>query len=199
MIENLSATMLVNFHIWNLEGRGEDGASMIDRIWNKDLYNLQKPVYIWHDIGPKRWNVLLHLIDILFERSESVRMLEVGVDTANVTERLLSHYSGELDGRALYHVGIDPWMNNVAKLGPSAQNGDQTFALVQKKLAIFGDRSMLHRMKSLDAAKKFRNNYDQASNESKPEGQSPDRDDELFDIIFLDAMHDFFSVTDDIL
>ena len=44
------------------------------------IYEMYPPVYVFHDIGPKRWNVLLSLLDLLFERYGSVRMLEIGVD-----------------------------------------------------------------------------------------------------------------------
>ena len=48
--------------------------------YGRTLYEMHPPVYVFHDIGPKRWNVLLHLLDMLFERYGSVRMLEIGVD-----------------------------------------------------------------------------------------------------------------------
>lgn len=105
-------------------------------------------------------------------------MLEIGVDTANSTERLLDIYSPhELE----LHVGIDPYFNKKS-LGVDENgigNGDRTHLQVQKKLKRFGTRSRLIRETSLEAAKQF--------------------EDGTFDLIFVDAMHDFFSVTEDIL
>lgn len=55
---------------------------MINKIWNEDYYNMYNTgPYIWHDVGPKRWNVIVHLIEMLKNRYGAIRMLEVGVDT----------------------------------------------------------------------------------------------------------------------
>ena len=72
LIENLSMTILTNFHIWQLENKGEFEDNLIA--------SLKTDSYYFHDIGPKRWHVLTYLLDKLFMWCPGIDMLcSVGI------------------------------------------------------------------------------------------------------------------------
>ncbi|CAD7941780.1 unnamed protein product, partial [Amoebophrya sp. A120] len=185
LIENWSMSVLVNFHLWRLESStaslGTASAASVEEQQQThfnarllvDLIGgtheaLHTP-FLFVDVGPKRWNVLTHLLDTLLAfRRTPLRMVEVGIDTANSTERLLDTYSPrELE----LHVGVDPYMND-PKLLPYERNGDLMHEHVREKLSRFNSevvstarpsgfgavapRSRLLRLTSLEAAKLFK-------------------------------------------
>ncbi|CAD7959857.1 unnamed protein product [Amoebophrya sp. A120] len=224
LIENWSMTVLTNFHIWRLEG---DSAATHILASLRGNTKIPQPNYIFHDIGPKRWNVLRYLIENKLPRKGllasstdgkatiingdnqpyKIRMLEVGVDQANTTERLLQTYSN------LFHVGVDPWQNKPVETGVRdvAVNGDLTFERVQSKLRRFGDRSVLLRMTSYEASLLYEPASSAAAVGAAGELQqdraaassansiSESDGEKKFDLIFLDALHDHASVVQDVL
>lgn len=238
----------MNYHSWQLEGQGQDGNEIRQTLWNPD--RVAPPLFHWHDVGPKRWNVLTFLLDTLLERhkvereieigiygeravdnyvmglpevpssdsseavntvtqetldmlrdrtglypsnSRGLRMLEVGVDTANSTERLLDHYS---ESELSLHVGIDPYMNKEGSVPPNL--GDAAYDHVIKKLKRFGNRQKLLRTFSSNASRELFMTTDVFSSEN---GNKDPRFQHIraFDLIFLDALHDGLSVGEDIL
>ncbi|CAD7939861.1 unnamed protein product [Amoebophrya sp. A25] len=198
-IENLSMTILVNYHIWRLEGQ-KGAADILQNLWGN--VNIPLPHYVFHDIGPKRWNVLRFLVERLagqqkriaylstsmnnqneYEpgeenpRASGLRMLEVGVDQANTTRRLLETYPEDV---LRLHIGVDPWENKpVTAERKVPVDGDGTYQSVVDKLAPFHGRSLLLRMTSAEASLRY----------------GPGS----FDLIFLDALHDHLSVVQDVI
>eukprot|EP00927_Polykrikos_kofoidii_P048612 TRINITY_DN42865_c0_g1_i1.p1 TRINITY_DN42865_c0_g1~~TRINITY_DN42865_c0_g1_i1.p1 ORF type:complete len:453 (-),score=79.55 TRINITY_DN42865_c0_g1_i1:31-1389(-) len=177
MIENLSMSLLVNYLLGNLVRNG----LMDGRNYVSELYGDVEGRYRFHDgLGPKRWDVLCHLLDQLASNAaiadgggsrKALRMLEIGVDTANVSARLLERYSESL---LALHVGVDPYRNK-----PDSSAGDVAYEATRARLAPFGVRSRLLRTTSEEAAVTF-------------------AQDETFDLIYLDARHDYESVEADI-
>eukprot|EP00929_Paragymnodinium_shiwhaense_P035304 TRINITY_DN19078_c0_g1_i2.p1 TRINITY_DN19078_c0_g1~~TRINITY_DN19078_c0_g1_i2.p1 ORF type:complete len:468 (+),score=60.41 TRINITY_DN19078_c0_g1_i2:62-1405(+) len=177
LIENLSMSLLVNFLLGNLERN----SIVDDKEYVLEMYGDVKGHFIFHDhIGPKRWDVLCYLLDRLMTaasqektgpQSRPLRMVEVGVESGNVSYRLLQHYP---PSRLSLHVGVDPYFN---KYGNNL--GDLAYETTSARLNEFGDRSRLLRMTSEDAAAALHR-------------------DELFDLVYLDARHDHDSVIADI-
>lgn len=135
MIENIAMTILLNFHIWQLEGHTEYEDGLLEKLVpDEELFNAGSPAYVWHDVGPKRWNVLTYLIDKLLHNQKTelgdvggLKMLEVGIDTANSTERLLDTYGAK---DLALHVGVDPYGNKPELV----DNGDRMYEHVKGKL-----------------------------------------------------------------
>eukprot|EP00392_Amoebophrya_sp_AT5.2_P007629 g7644.t1 len=204
LIENWSMSVLVNFHLWRLEVNENDFEQAMLRDLIAGTHEKLAPgsPFVFVDVGPKRWNVLTYLLDLLLgfrtapgseSRAEAdpLRMVEVGVDTANSTERLLEIYDETQLG---LHVGVDPYMND-PKVAP-ANNGDEMHEHVLAKLRRFGDRSVLVREKSLQAAKLF---PDTIAGPAGAEGNAQEQQGRNgFDLIFLDARHDYRAVAEDV-
>lgn len=182
LIENLSMSLLVNHLLGNLEHNSIlDGTDYV-----KEMYGDVRGRYIFHDdLGPKRWNVLCHLIERLAGAtpdsasagegrpvSAPLRMIEVGVDTANVSLRLLEHYPATM---LALHVGVDPYRNK-----PGSTAGDRAYEWTRGQLAAYGERSLLLRTTSVEAAAAL-------------------AAEDAFDLIYLDARHDHDSVKEDII
>eukprot|EP00746_Dinoflagellata_sp_MGD_P009633 gnl/MRDRNA2_/MRDRNA2_119639_c0_seq1.p1 gnl/MRDRNA2_/MRDRNA2_119639_c0~~gnl/MRDRNA2_/MRDRNA2_119639_c0_seq1.p1 ORF type:complete len:404 (+),score=62.28 gnl/MRDRNA2_/MRDRNA2_119639_c0_seq1:107-1318(+) len=167
LLENLSMSLLVNHLLGNLVRN-----SLIDgHDYVKQLYGDVRRVFTFRDLGPKRWDVLCYLVDRLSEGgTRQIKMAEIGVDTANVSSRLLARYPQTLQ----LHVGIDPYGNK-----GNRTNGDEAYAYTMQRLAEFGQRSLLLRNFSEDAAQLFEEHF--------------------FDLVFLDARHDHDSVALDIM
>eukprot|EP00928_Gymnodinium_smaydae_P038347 TRINITY_DN26474_c0_g1_i1.p1 TRINITY_DN26474_c0_g1~~TRINITY_DN26474_c0_g1_i1.p1 ORF type:complete len:450 (-),score=109.01 TRINITY_DN26474_c0_g1_i1:152-1501(-) len=104
LIENISVTLLLNFHIAQLEhiGRIEKGHNYLHELYgNVDLISV-----VFHEIPGKRWDTLSFLLDRLGVSDSQVRMAEIGVENANTSQRLLER------NPLLSYVGVDPYVNN---------------------------------------------------------------------------------------
>ncbi|CAD7929731.1 unnamed protein product [Amoebophrya sp. A25] len=248
LIENWSMSVLVNFHLWQLEEMGDFEKDMLRKLvphgWTKwqtagyeesnsdeqdsrendqvdtrassgssagtsastaiarevgkNEARIVATPYIFVDIGPKRWNVLTYLINTLLtlRGGRALSMVEVGIDTANSTERLLQQYSGS---QLRLHVGVDPYKNHPAL--PN-KNGDEMYAHVSGKLSKFGDRSSLVRDTSLEAAALFPDTTvgggtttDPSASRTSLASFAPSAG---FELIFLDARHDYKAVAEDV-
>merc|ERR1719443_1025158 len=140
------------------------------------LYGDVRGRYVFHSVGPKRWDVLCHLLEFLaaaLPGDESaayprMQMAEIGVDTANVSLRLLKRYPTLL----ARHVGVDPYRNPTRIPGSTA--GDEAYVETSERLAAYGPRSLLLRQTSEEAVVTF------------ADGE--------FDLVFLDARHDHDAV-----
>eukprot|EP00392_Amoebophrya_sp_AT5.2_P012180 g12275.t1 len=223
LIENLSMSILTNFHIWRLEGQDGGAAQILANLWSPATAPSigAEHGYHFHSLGPKRWNVLQFLVERVAAAkrtatgaaagaasSQEIQMLEVGVDQANTTLRLLQTYD------FLHHTGVDPWMNKPVEPGVRdvAVDGDRTHAMVLEKLRPFsgaaagagvgGSRSTILRMTSEEASKRYPDRLRQVVTAGR-EGGSGGADDATrdagFDLIFLDALHDHASVVQDVL
>eukprot|EP00913_Durusdinium_trenchii_P021733 g20419.t1 len=177
LIENVSVTLLLNFHIVQLEHNGRIvGRNLVQEMYG-DASSLQ---VVFHEIPGKRWDALTHLLDLLGVSEHAVQMAEVGVEAANTSQRLLERnpflsYIGEnsrtSDTMDLFFCqkGVDPYFKN-----------DRLYADVLQRLSFFIDagRFTLHRNTSLNASLQVA--------------------DESLDIVFLDARHDYEAVLDDV-
>lgn len=171
MIDNLSMVSLVNYGIGQLHWNGiYDRRDYVGALFGGDV----RDKFFFNEFCPKRWDVLRHLLERLAGSSGSdpprLKMAEVGVDTANVSRRLLEQYPASM---LALHVGVDPYGNK-----PGSTAGDQRYVAVGELLSAYGDRSRLMRTTSEVAVKDF------ADNE--------------FDLVFLDARHDHDAVAADI-
>lgn len=131
--------------------------------------------------------VYKHSIPFVLNRGEIPRILnarglvgdaaEVGVKCGQFSEYILSHWKG----RRLR--SIDPWREFDTSLyhdedNVSQNEHEQNYGITSRRLAKFGDRSVLMRMTSDEAAREIR--------------------DGSLDFAYLDARHDYASVVEDI-
>eukprot|EP00929_Paragymnodinium_shiwhaense_P106029 TRINITY_DN71114_c0_g1_i1.p1 TRINITY_DN71114_c0_g1~~TRINITY_DN71114_c0_g1_i1.p1 ORF type:complete len:422 (-),score=122.14 TRINITY_DN71114_c0_g1_i1:81-1346(-) len=134
-IENISVTLLLNFHVGQLEygGRVDRGQNLVHEMYG-DVDSVR---VLFHEIPGKRWDSLSFLLHRLGVSERNIAMAEVGVEAANTSQRLL-----ERNG-LLSYVGVDPYVRN-----------DGLFEDVQRRLRSFMEdgRFVLHRRTSLDAA-----------------------------------------------
>ncbi|CAK8990840.1 Hypothetical protein SCF082_LOCUS2406, partial [Durusdinium trenchii] len=134
LIENVSVTLLLNFHIVQLEHNGRIvGRNLVQEMYG-DASSLQ---VVFHEIPGKRWDALTHLLDLLGVSEHAVQMAEVGVEAANTSQRLLER------NPFLSYIGVDPYFKN-----------DRLYADVLQRLSFFIDagRFTLHRNTSLNAS-----------------------------------------------
>jgi len=104
LIENFSVTLLLNFHIANLEhnGRVEHGRNLL-----YEMYGDVASVYTrFHDVPGKRWDALSRLLERLGASERRIAMAEIGVEAANTSQRLLER------NPELSYIGVDPYINN---------------------------------------------------------------------------------------
>ena len=59
---------------------------MIDRLWNPAFSK-----YYFHDVGPKRWDVLNFLINRMVDKFGPITMAEIGTENANSTVGVLCY------------------------------------------------------------------------------------------------------------
>lgn len=135
LIENVSLTLLLNFHIAQLEynSRLQRGANYV-----YDLYgDVDSIKVIFHEIPGKRWDSLQHLLHWLGITGRDVAMAEIGVEAANTSQRLLERHP------RLSYLGVDPYVNN-----------DGLHDDVKRRLSMHltSGRFVLHRDRSLDVA-----------------------------------------------
>mmetsp|Transcript_35375 Transcript_35375/g.65877 ORF Transcript_35375/g.65877 Transcript_35375/m.65877 type:complete len:411 (+) Transcript_35375:64-1296(+) len=134
LIENVSVTLLLNFHIAQLDHNGRAAG----RNYLHELYgNVESVRVVFHEIPGKRWDALTHLLDTLGVSERPVTMAEVGVEAANTSQRLLER------NQLLSYIGVDPYVNN-----------DGLHADVTHRLSFFREagRFSLHRNTSLNAS-----------------------------------------------
>ncbi|CAK9003342.1 unnamed protein product, partial [Durusdinium trenchii] len=130
----VSVTLLLNFHIVQLEHNGRIvGRNLVQEMYG-DASSLQ---VVFHEIPGKRWDALTHLLDLLGVSEHAVQMAEVGVEAANTSQRLLER------NPFLSYIGVDPYFKN-----------DRLYADVLQRLSFFIDagRFTLHRNTSLNAS-----------------------------------------------
>ncbi|HOU59762.1 MAG TPA: class I SAM-dependent methyltransferase [Kiritimatiellia bacterium] len=117
------------------------------------------------------------IIGILNARGLVGEGAEVGVKCGQFSEYILSRWKG----RRLY--SIDPWREFDTSLyhdedNVSQREHEQNYGITSRRLAKFGDRSVLLRLTSDEAAREI------------PDGS--------LDFVYLDARHDYASVVEDI-
>ena len=105
------------------------------------------------------------------------RGAEIGVKLGRYSDELLSNWRG----REL--VSIDPWLSAdpdeyVDRSNVSQEEFERYYRLTRERLARHGSRSTIWRMTSVEAA-----------------ARAPDRS---FDFVYIDARHDYDSVTEDL-
>jgi len=159
--ENMSVATLLNYLLNDLEFNEATPQKL------EDYYAINKTRYVFHDIGPKRWEVLFHLLEKVNARTEPSFMAEIGVDKANSTLRVLDSFP------LLSWVGVDPYLNR-----EDYNTGDKDYEWVDGKLKNRTNARLI-RTTSVNASAFF-----------------PPR---TFDLVFLDARHDFSSVEEDIV
>jgi len=134
-IENFSVTLLLNFHVAQLEhnGRTERGRNLVHELYG----DVESITVVFHEIPGKRWDVLTHLLQGLGVAQQEVFMAEVGVEAANTSQRLLEK------NPYLSYVGVDPYVNN-----------DGLYEDVVRRLTPFmaSGRFTLHRSMSVQSA-----------------------------------------------
>merc|ERR1712126_655990 len=135
LIENLSVNLLLNYHVAQLEhsGRLERGQDLVSQMYG----DVDEVEVIFHEIPGKRWDILSHLLDQLGVSERPIAMVEVGVEAANTSQKLLERNS------RLSYIGVDPYVNN-----------DGLHADVVRRLMPYSAsrRFILHRRPSLVAA-----------------------------------------------
>ncbi|CAE8699620.1 unnamed protein product, partial [Polarella glacialis] len=134
LIENVSVTLLLNYHLANLEHNGRvDQKNYVHQIYG----DVDSVSVVFHEIPGKRWDSLTHLLQQLGVSENSVAMVEVGVEAANTSQRLLER------NPLLSYIGVDPYMGN-----------DGLYEDVVRRLQPFRDsgRFTLHRSISLSAS-----------------------------------------------
>jgi len=135
LIENVSVTLLLNFHIAQLEhnGRVQYGRNLLQEMYG-DVASVRA---LFHDLPGKRWDTLSHLLERLGVAERRVAMAEIGVEAANTSQRLLER------NPALSYIGVDPYVNN-----------DGLYADVMQRLHVHRaeGRFELHRNKSVAAS-----------------------------------------------
>mmetsp|Transcript_9334 Transcript_9334/g.20769 ORF Transcript_9334/g.20769 Transcript_9334/m.20769 type:complete len:420 (-) Transcript_9334:112-1371(-) len=105
LIENVSVTLLLNFHVSQLEYAGREAG----RNYLAEMYGDVSSVKVtFHDIPGKRWDVLTFLLERLGISSRPLAVAEIGVEAANTSQRLLDR------NPLLSYVGVDPYMGNDA-------------------------------------------------------------------------------------
>eukprot|EP00397_Hematodinium_sp_SG-2012_P030907 GEMP01032765.1.p1 GENE.GEMP01032765.1~~GEMP01032765.1.p1 ORF type:complete len:378 (+),score=71.70 GEMP01032765.1:322-1455(+) len=151
-------------------------------LWNLEKYEnseemiatfftVDKTKYTFHDIGLQRWDVLCYMIDRLMNSHAPSGSESINMAEIGVATANVSRRL--LDTYpGLSWVGIDPYGNQKGK-----KNGDETYAWVQEKISRYQGAKLIRGLSS-DAVAEFPN--------------------ESFHLVFLDAMHDFGSVHDDI-
>eukprot|EP00933_Yihiella_yeosuensis_P013343 TRINITY_DN12404_c1_g2_i1.p1 TRINITY_DN12404_c1_g2~~TRINITY_DN12404_c1_g2_i1.p1 ORF type:complete len:318 (-),score=52.88 TRINITY_DN12404_c1_g2_i1:671-1624(-) len=86
LIENVSVTLLLNFHVAQLEHNGRiDGRNFVHELYG----DVETVKFVFHEIPGKRWDSLTHLLQKLGVSEHSVAMAEIGVEAANTSQRLL--------------------------------------------------------------------------------------------------------------
>ncbi|CAE7674731.1 DDHD2 [Symbiodinium pilosum] len=134
LIENVSATLLLNFHLAQLDHNGRVvGRDLIQELYG-DVNSIQ---VVFHEIPGKRWDALTNLLDKLGVSEQAVSMAEIGVEAANTSQRLLER------NPHLSYLGVDPYVNNEA-----------LFLDVNQRLSLFREsgRFVLMRNTSLNAS-----------------------------------------------
>lgn len=134
LIENVSMTLLVNFHVAQLEHNGRlEGRNHLHEMYG-DVSTIK---VVFNEIPGKRWDSLRHLLEKLGVNENPVAMAEIGVEAANTSQRLLEQ------NPSLSYIGVDPYRNN-----------DGLYENVLSRLQPFREsgRFTLHRSISLTAA-----------------------------------------------
>ncbi|CAE7265788.1 DDHD2, partial [Symbiodinium necroappetens] len=134
LIENVSVTLLLNFHLAQLDHNGRvAGRNLVHELYG-DVDSIR---VVFHEIPGKRWDALTHLLDFLGVSKQPVVMAEVGVEAANTSQRLLER------NPLLSYIGVDPYINN-----------DELFHDVIDRLSLFQDsgRFVLYRSTSMNAS-----------------------------------------------
>lgn len=122
LIENFSVTLLLNFHIAQLEANGRvvEGKNMVHEMYG----DVSQVRVIFHEIPGKRWDTLSFLLDHLRASERPVAMAEIGVEAANTSQRLLERLP------LLSYIGVDPYVKNdglyedvCSRLDPFSRDG----------------------------------------------------------------------------
>jgi len=135
LIENVSVTLLLNFHVAQLEhgGRVEHRRNFLHELYG----DVDSVKVVFHEVPGKRWDTLSHLLERLGVSERPVAAAEVGVEAANTSQRLLER------NPTLSYIGVDPYVNN-----------DGLYEDVTRRLEVYttAGRFTLHRSTSLAAA-----------------------------------------------
>lgn len=170
LIENLAMTVNLNFYVARMQMQALEG----DEYMLKHYGDMDSVSVVFHDVPGKRWDVLIWLLknlpgEGLRPGREALQFSKPGIAIAEVGVE-----NGNTSARLLEQL---PQVVTHVGVDPYPNN-DAQFEATKEKLDVFG-RSSIVRLNSSDAAAFF-----------PPES---------FDLVFLDARHDYYAVVEDVL